>query len=152
MDPETRKLQIQRVVDLPGKTGSELFALAQDWVVQTFRDSSAVTQQSDPERGKLTVRAYWTGMSFGLLTPDVWFDAIIETKDGRYRVTFTSVRLKGYLDVQPYEFPLEQSRLYTKGGAKQIARRAEFEGRFHRFTDSLRSVMERSVDDESEDW
>ncbi len=89
-------------------------------------------------------------MSFGLLTPKIYFDAIVDVKKGRYRLSFTNVHLKGNLDGTPYDFALEQTKLFNVHKKKQLRRREEFTERFHELADGLATVMKRAPSDD--DW
>ena len=150
LDKASGRLEYEQVVKLQGKSADQLFALAEQWVAEMFKDADSVIQLSDANRGKLMARGWWEGMSFGLVTPKIWFDTVIEVKDGRYRLTFTRVVMKAHVMGEPLEFLLRDSRLFNKDGKKQIKRREQFTARFHNMADSLRRTM--GTDYVEDDW
>ena len=160
MNTETGRLEYRRVVMVPEASRGDLYALAREWVVTVFRDSGAVTQLDDAERAKLIVRGVWRE-EVGLYRASHWFDATVETKDGRYRVTFTNVTTRTTVAGREIEYPIEQNltatispRARKKLASMGIDPRAEFvqkfNSAFNQLAGSLQHVMTQAkVDD---DW
>ena len=85
VDRSAPPLEIVTVHDVPGRTKQEICGAARDWAAVSFRDSNAVIQVYDPERGTMIGKGNMTLLgAFG--TPFVAnFTLTVDCKDGKAR-------------------------------------------------------------------
>lgn len=79
------------VVNVEGKTKTELYINANEWIVHTFNSAKDVIQFNDKEAGKIICKTL-TSISFGkgwnkVILDPIYFLVTIEVKDGRYKIT-----------------------------------------------------------------
>lgn len=102
-EPEDLKLQI--VSEVPGAGKQELFERAKIWVTQSFSDTLDVIQYSDRYQGKIIAKSSFPYTRPGKLGTseryEFRFGVLIETKDGKFRTTFTDMALVGFTGYEP---------------------------------------------------
>lgn len=79
-------LEIVTVHDVPGRTKQEICGSARDWAAVSFRDSNAVVQVYDPERGTMIGKGNIILLVGALNTPIAAnFTLTVDCKDGKVR-------------------------------------------------------------------
>lgn len=123
-DPEDLKLQI--VSETPGISKRDLFERAKIWVVQMFSDDLDVIQYSNRNLGKIIAKSSFPHTRPGKLGTtekyDFRFNVMIETKDGRFRTTFTDMALVGMAGYEPLlKSDMEEIRPKLEAGVQALA-------------------------------
>ena len=138
-----------QVVKVPDQSADFLYELAVDWVAAEFKSISEVIVYADKDHNKIRVKA-WTrspigfGISLHYTRLKIWFEIVIETRDGRYRYTIRDLRWDGVVaDIYTQQFSLSfaNSKVYNKDTAKQLRRRAKVDDQFALITHRLRDAM-----------
>ena len=149
-DPSSGKISLQETIQAEGRSKSELFKIAQEWIVHAYRDSDAVTQLSDEQGGKLVVRGWGGEIAIAVCNFKVYHDLTITVKEGRWRYTYDRIVLKGPCMDSETELPIEQSKLFQKHAAKQRKRRGTITRRLQASAASLKIAMSKPYVEE--DW
>lgn len=100
-------LEIVSVHDVPGRTKQEICSSARDWAAVSFKDSNAVIQVFDPERGMLIGKGNMALTGFAGASFTVGFTLTVECKDGRTRFTWNGFTNRQ----QGKEYPLIEDSL-----------------------------------------
>lgn len=91
IDPQTKLITYEGVVQVPGATKADLYARAHDWVARSYRSANDVLQLQDKDAGHLIVKGFTRvaskGSDFGLVRHTL----TIYVKDGRYKYTITDL-------------------------------------------------------------
>lgn len=92
---------VVQVFDAAGHTRDEIFSASKMWIAENFRSAKAVVEYEDRGEGTIVgngVIAYpCTGGFACRIRADAWsvgFTMKVESKDDRFRLTFTNVVLK----------------------------------------------------------
>lgn len=100
-------LEVVAVHDVPGRTKQEICSSARDWAAVSFKDSNAVIQVFDPERGTMIGKGNMALTGFAGAPFTVGFTLTVECKDGRTRLTWN-----GFTNMQKgKEYPLIEDSL-----------------------------------------
>lgn len=100
-------LEIVAVHDVPGQTKQQICGAARDWAAVSFRDSNAVIQVYDPERGTMIGKGNMALVGFAGAPFTVGFTLTVECKDGRTRFTWSGFTNRQ----QGKEYPLIEDSL-----------------------------------------
>lgn len=90
---------VVQVFDAPGYTKQQIFAGTKMWIASNFKSAKAVLEYEDAAEGTLIgngVIPYPCKGLMGCLAKADWrvpFTMRVETKDGRFRLTFTNIHL-----------------------------------------------------------
>jgi hypothetical protein len=124
IDPQTKQITYQGVVEVPGVEKNELYRRAYEWVAQTYRSANAVIQMQDKEAGQLIAKGLTdvTTRSIGMT-----FDAgvvrhtlTIYVKDNKYKYVLTNLEHEARLSTKIKSGgPLENSEV-PYGTTKRI--------------------------------
>lgn len=87
--PDLPPLEVVSVHEVAGKTKQELCGSARDWVALSFKDSNAVIQVFDAERGKLIGKGNMTIYGYAGTPFKVDFTLMADCKDGRVRAIYS---------------------------------------------------------------
>jgi hypothetical protein len=95
VDPQTKLITYQGVVEVPGVSKADLYTRAYAWVANAYRSANAVVQMQDKEAGQLvakgltriTVRTMGMDMDAGVIRHTL----TIYVKDGRYKYVLTNL-------------------------------------------------------------
>lgn len=116
VDRSAPPLEIVTVHDVPGRTKQEICGAARDWAAVSFRDSNAVVQVYDPERGTMIGKGNMT-LAGAMGTPFVVsFTVTVDCKDGKARSKWDGFTNR----FQGTEYPLiedSMNKLQTKARA-----------------------------------
>jgi hypothetical protein len=116
---QRQALSVVSVHEAPGKTKQQICIAAKDWTAQTFKDSAAVNQVFDAERGKFIGKGNMTVNGFDSTLFRVIFTMTIECRNGRMRSSFEDYRIAS----QGQSYPLTEdgmNHLQTKAWAKTV--------------------------------
>lgn len=86
-------LTVSSVYDAPGKTKQEICNTARDWAAVTFKDSKAVIEVFDAERGKLIGKGNMTLYGYASTPFRVGFTMTVDCRDGKMRASFDNYML-----------------------------------------------------------
>jgi hypothetical protein len=101
------QLEIVSVHNVPGRTKQEICGAARDWAAVSFRDSNAVVQVYDAERGTMISKGNLL-LAGAFSTPfDISFTLTVDCKDGKARSRWDgfAIRWRGI------EYPLTEDPL-----------------------------------------
>jgi len=90
---------IEQVFEAPGYEKSQIYDAAKVWIAENFRSAKAVMEYDNKEEGTLIgngLIAYPCKGAFDCLAKPDWkvrFTMRVDTKDGRFRLTFSNVGL-----------------------------------------------------------
>lgn len=110
-------LSIATIHEAPGRTKQQICSAARDWTALAFKDSKAVIEVFDAERGKLIGKGNMTLYGHSATPFRVNFTMTIECRDGRMRSLFEDYTLSS----QGQAYPLTEdsmNKLQTKARAK----------------------------------
>lgn len=107
VDRSAPPLEIVTVHDVPGRTKQEICGAARDWAAVSFKDSNAVIQVYDPERGTMIGKGNMTLTGYAGSQNLVNFTLTVDCKDGKARSTWSSFTLR----YQGSEYPLIEDSL-----------------------------------------
>lgn len=111
IDPQTKRITYEGVVQVPGASKADLYSRAHDWVAKTYRSANDVLQLQDKDAGHLIVKGFTPvssrGSNFGLVRHTL----TIYVKDGRYKYVVTDlIHEDGGLPDLYSAGPLEQEK------------------------------------------
>ncbi len=127
VDPQTKLIAYQGVVEVPGVSKADLYTRAHAWVANTYRSANAVIQMNDKEAGQLVAKGLTrvTTKSLGIVVDAgvVRHTLTIYVKDGRYKYVLTNLAHEAggaanILSAGPLE--QEQGNLYALGTGKKL--------------------------------
>lgn len=78
--------EYQGVIEVDGKSQSELFDAAKEWIAINFRSAQDVIQLDDRENGQLIAKGYYP-IVMAIIERHIYLTLRIETRDGRFRYT-----------------------------------------------------------------
>jgi len=82
--------QYQEVLEAPG-TADELYDRAMTWVALRYNSANDVVQLRDKENHRIIVKGNWQQAAYlGMATLFIHHTLQVETRDGRYRVSYGS--------------------------------------------------------------
>lgn len=84
VDASAQKELVQ-IHDFAGKTKAQICGAARDWVALNFKDSKAVVEVYDLERGKLIGKGNMTLAGFAGTPQRIGFTMTADCKDGKFR-------------------------------------------------------------------
>lgn len=137
IDPITKLITYEGVVEVPGVSKADLYTRAYAWVAKAYRSANDVVQMNDKEAGQLvakgnmrvTARALGIDMDAGIVRHTL----SIYAKDGKYKYVLTNLTHEDSRPKAPSVGPLEQENLpfgmskkvwaNMKGKANRDARR-----------------------------
>lgn len=100
IDSSTKKISINKVVQLDSTSKKEIYNRAKDFIITAFRSANDVIQLDNYEDGKIIAKGFSEfigGWTFGnALDGKVWFTLIIQIKDNKYRYEITNIFHEGY--------------------------------------------------------
>jgi hypothetical protein len=124
VDPQTKLITYQGVVEVPGVSKADLYTRAHGWVATAYRSANTVIQMQDKEAGQLVVKGLTrvTLRSLGLNADAgaVRHTLTIYVKDGRYKYVLTDLTHDGAGVPNIYAAgPLEreEGKIYSLGSA-----------------------------------
>lgn len=141
---------IQKVIEVPGKSASELFALGKRWVALTFVNTEAVTQsvlENEMIRG-MGVGAVRTYFSVSKLQ----YEFKLDFKDGKVRFTMYSMYVmssNGRISVESYIYKKDGS-MRASSYARSTASSLENEATL--LIHSLKEELTNSKNNKKDDW
>ena len=112
-------LAVISVHEAPGRTKQQICIAARDWTTLAFKDSEAVIEVFDADRGKLIGKGNMTVNGYDSTPFRVNFTLTIECRDGRVRSSFEDYRIAS----QGQSYPLPEdgmNHLQTKAWAKTV--------------------------------
>ena len=112
-------LSVVSVHEVPSKTKQQICIAARDWAALTFKDSEAMIEVFDAERGKFIGKGNMTVNGYDSTLFRVIFTMTIECRDGRMRSSFEDYRIAS----QGQSYPLTEDgmdHLQTKAWAKTV--------------------------------
>ena len=121
-------LSVVSVHEAPGKTKQQICIAARDWTALTFKDSEAVIDVFDADRGMLMGKGNMTVNGYDSTPFRVNFTMTIECRDGRMRSSFEDYRIAS----QGQSYPLTEdgmNHLQTKAWAKTVEMAQNLESR-----------------------
>lgn len=89
-------LEVSEVIAVEGKNAAQLCNGARDWVATAFRNSRAVVEVFDAERGKLIGKGGMQVLGFAGTPFNVYFTMTVDCKDGRMRAVFADYMIDAY--------------------------------------------------------
>nr|WP_315471730.1 DUF4468 domain-containing protein [uncultured Rhodoferax sp.] len=107
VDRSAPPLEIVTVHDVPGRTKQEICGAARDWAAVSFRDSNAVVQVYDPERGTMIGKGNMNLVGYGGSSNVVNFTITVDCKDGKARSKWDNFSLR----FQGSDYPLLEDSL-----------------------------------------
>jgi hypothetical protein len=99
MQPVTEKdTSFSRIVNIPGIKKDKIYGQAKIWVAENFRSAKAVTEYDDKEKGTIIGNGNMKYPCEGIecIAKNDWrvhFTMRVDTKDEKFRLTFTNLRL-----------------------------------------------------------
>ena len=99
MQPVTEKdTTFSRIVNVPGVTKDKIYTNAKIWIAENFRSAKAVTEYDDKEKGTIIGNGNMKYPCEGIecIAKNDWkihFTMRVDTKDEKFRLTFTNLRL-----------------------------------------------------------
>lgn len=89
---------VSQVYEVPGFTKDQIFTATKVWIAETFRSAKAVTEYENQQEGTLIGNGVINYPCSGMdcLAKSDWrvpFTMRVDTKDGKFRLTFTNIRL-----------------------------------------------------------
>jgi hypothetical protein len=106
------------VVNVEGKTKSELYNQALEWVAVAFRSANDVIQFKDLETGKIVCKGLLQSkpVSMGVVTPgSTSFVLTISLKDDKYKYEVSDISFTPHYNTNPLAFNYEtQPKKYQK--------------------------------------
>ena len=95
IDPETKLITYQGVVEVPGVSKNELYRRAYEWIAQTYHSANAVIQMQDKEAGQLVAKGLTrvTTQSLGMTLDAgvVYHTLTIYVKEGKYKYILSNL-------------------------------------------------------------
>jgi hypothetical protein len=107
VDRSAPPLEIVAVHDVPGRTKQQICGAARDWAAVSFKDSNAVIQVYDPERGTMIGKGNMTLTGYAGSQNLVNFTLTVDCKDGKARSTWNNFTFR----YQGNEYPLIEDSL-----------------------------------------
>lgn len=115
IDPVTKLITYQGVVEVPGVSKADLYTRAYAWVAKAYRSANDVVQMNDKEAGQLvakgnmrvTARALGMDMDAGIIRHTL----SIYVKDGKYKYVLTNLTHEDSRPKAASVGPLEQENL-----------------------------------------
>lgn len=97
MPVATEELTFETVIEAPGQSEDQLFTATKTWIAENFRSAKAVIEYDNREEGTLigngVIPMPCTGLGcLGMESWNVPFTMRVDTKPGKFRLTFTNVR------------------------------------------------------------
>lgn len=143
--------QFQKVLDVPGKSAADLYALATRWVATTFNNPDAATwSKIDGEM----VRGQGFDGSGAKLALGVRADARyawqVDVKDSKVRFTVSDMRIITTSGTFPFE-----AYVFKKDGSERVNGQAtNIKDSFSNIANSLYLSLERTIADpkKGDDW
>lgn len=90
---------IIQVFEAPGYTKDQIFAATKMWIAENFKSAKAVIEYENKDEGTIIgngIISYPCGNAFSCMAKRDWtvpFTMRTESKDGRFRLTFTNIHL-----------------------------------------------------------
>lgn len=90
---------IVQVFEVPGYTKDQVYSAARMWIAENFKSAKAVIEYENRDEGTIIgngIINYPCGGAFSCMAKADWtvpFTMRVESKDGRFRLTFTNVHL-----------------------------------------------------------
>lgn len=90
---------IVQVFEAPGYTKDQIFAATKMWIAENFKSAKAVIEYENKDEGTIIgngIIRYPCGGAFACMAKGDWtvpFTMRAESKDGRFRLTFTNIHL-----------------------------------------------------------
>jgi hypothetical protein len=91
IDPDTRLITYQGVVEVPGVSKADLYTRAHVWVAKAYRSANDVIQMQDKEAGQLIVKGLSRVTSRGANAGVVRNTLTIYVKEGRYKYILSNL-------------------------------------------------------------
>lgn len=107
VDNSAPPLEIVAVHDVPGRTKQQICGAARDWAAVSFKDSNAVIQVYDPERGTMIGKGNMVLLGFAATPFTVNFTLTVECKDSKMRSTWNNFSSRH----QGNEYPLREDSM-----------------------------------------
>jgi hypothetical protein len=90
--------RIEQVYEVPGHTRDQIYSAARMWIAENFKSAKAVIEYENKEEGTLIGNGIiqYPCSGFSCVLKEDWtvpFTMRVETKEGRFRVTFTNIHL-----------------------------------------------------------
>ncbi len=121
---DEKKIEFFEIIEVPGKTQSQLFSTAKQWIAENYKSAKDVIQLDDKEAGKLIVKGFgqyhteqnraYVGYYF-----DLWHTIKIFCKEGKVRFAITDLVEQVEINSDFYLFDMESliiDDLYKKNG------------------------------------
>jgi hypothetical protein len=95
IDPTTKLISYEGVVEVPGVSKTDLYRRAYEWVAKTYRSANDVIQMQDKEAGQLVAkgltRVYTKSIGMTVDAGVVRHTLTVYVKDGRYKYVLTNL-------------------------------------------------------------
>ncbi len=123
---------IVQVFDAPGLTGEQVFTGSRKWIAENFKSAKAVIEYENKDEGTIigngSIAYPWSSGwdAIGKADWKVQFTMKLESKDGRFRTTFTNVTLfwptkvESGIKIQGYDGQVNNSKDMMKIRAKLL--------------------------------
>jgi len=113
--------EFKKVFEVPG-SADDLYQRANRWIVHAYRSANHVIQLEDPDNHIIMARGFSEGRVV-LTKVNMWHILQIDTKDGRYRVSYSSFAYSDPKGVvwSGREIHLEEER----GASKKVKKKIE---------------------------
>lgn len=158
-------LSYSEVIEVPGRTQTEIYGGIKQWVALNFRSANAVTQMDNPEQSILIVKGnfeYEYGSFFmSAYTGWVSFTLKFQAKDGRFKVTMTDFvheNKKGNAPDCSLGYVTDDEKS-GQGGLNKLAHdkawrdiKKKCRNRFESIVNSLKTFKGYNGIDEDDDW
>jgi hypothetical protein len=92
IDPATKLITYEAVVEIPGATKDQLYDRALEWMAKTYQSANDVVQIKDKEQGKLLAKGGIPYVYHNILSGYVVHTQTIYVKDGRYKYVMTGFK------------------------------------------------------------
>lgn len=150
-EEETGKIHYERVIQTPGKA-SELFAKAEDWVEEFYKNGTSAVHEK--KEGEIVLKPRFRVMGSDeegnpYPGPTIQYTASLKFKDGRFKLDITRIikRAASYYGVERMIEDAEES-----GKQRDVDFLVQIDDYFLDLIDNLEEYMTTSQEEKKEAW
>jgi hypothetical protein len=115
---------IQEIKYFPEMTAEEIHNKTYEWIARSYTDANDEIQMNDVERRKIIVKGSWMTNAY-MKTGWIFHTLIIESKDGKTRITYRDFVYSNADFTQPFEEPLMSKKKMLSRTYDEIAEQME---------------------------
>jgi len=149
------RIRYIEVVEVPGKSKSEIFKNAKVWFANNFRSAKDVINFQDEDSGIVSGRGNTSLylQSLGVPVERILYYSIkIEAKDGRFRYTIDEIEISSIgLETTPIEIEFSKEYMYSKKG-KQKGFSWKWYDQYEQKIIDLESRLKNDLMKNQDDW